>query len=258
MYFFRTRPPKPFQNAVLESITEWTHDDARHPRITTPSTALYSAQAAIGWSLFPRGFVSRHWRKLLDHTCNMYHVKTLRSPTDYISGIIQIMWQAQMTLWETHLEATNTGTGDSTPRQREQQLEFITRIRLLSEKREQCLHAHQTQYFHEDVEAFLSTATITQMKDYLRSYEPAIHQSIKDARRIPLRSLFTFPGFTQYRREHIRPVTLSPTTQTDQQQQQPYIHPTVARGPFPHKHTRWKQAKSLGRSIRDFFRNPPS
>ena len=73
--------------------------------------------------------------------------------------------------------------------------EYHTRIRKLHEPKDQCLHAHQTTYFYEDVEDFLTRASIPQMRSYLHSYEPVIRRSIDEATRTPSRPLFQFPGF---------------------------------------------------------------
>ena len=129
-------------------------------------------------------------------------------------------------------------------------IEYATRIRLLHSQRDQCLHAHREQYFHNDVESFVGSATATQMKTYLHHYKPAIRQSVRDAKKVATRSLYTFQGFTR------RHKSTHPPRSTQTSDNNPHIS-TNAGAPLPHKHTRWKVGSNVVRSIRGFFLPPP-
>jgi hypothetical protein len=132
--------------------------------------------------------------------------------------------------------------------------EYKHRIRCLHDKRDKCLHSHRDKYFYPDVEVFLQTATLTQMKSYLHNYETAIQHSTHEAAKLCTRPIFHFTGFT---RRKTQPPLLPPPSRSTS------YHPpmsTANRGDKPiRKHTRWRQISSALRiqSIRNFFSQPP-
>ena len=249
-YFFRTGTDDKFGKAVLHALDYWLKEpEERHANNKNESSTTKSQQA-IGWNLFPKGFFTIQWRLLYESTCNVQPDASPRTSVSFISGIIQLLWEAQMSLWDQHQSSINdTKQGDSL-RMKDKNTEYATRIRLLHSQRDQCLHAHREQYFHDDVESFVGSATATQMKTYLHHYEPAIRQSVRDAKKVATRSLYTFQGFIR-RRKSTQPPRFTQTSDNSTDIS------TSAGAPLPHKHTRWKVGSNVVRSIRGFFLPPP-
>ena len=196
-YLIRINASDNFSCIILNALDYWMREPETHSIGPRDEQAVFKAQESIGWSLFPKGFFSTQWRHLYESTRNPLIDTTPQSSVDIISGIIQLLWKSQLSLWEKlQLEIGDLRTSHSV-RTFEQHSEYVRRVRLLHNQKEFCLHAHKDQYFHDDMETFVCNATVTQLKDYLRQYEPAIHQSVKDAKKISLRPLFTFQGFTR-------------------------------------------------------------
>jgi hypothetical protein len=81
--------------------------------------------------------------------------------------------------WHAHLAYVyNTSTPGSSPDKID---EMKTWIRLLHTRRIDALAVHRDQYFFDDLETYLQTATSAQMKTYLLNYTPAIYASIREA-----------------------------------------------------------------------------
>ena len=168
---------------------------------------------------------------------------------DFIAGLSRLIWQAQIEFWGQHLKAIHesTSSGDFSHDKLHQ---YKAKIRLLHNNRDQCLPGHRVLYFHQDVEAFLNTATSTQMRQYLHHYEPAIYASMKTARSQPRHTLLTFPGFNRTVSKSSRPRVIPADTP-------PNLFSTGNRGVLLNrKHTRWRNPGQVLTSIRDFFLSP--
>ena len=139
---------------------------------------------------------------------------------------------------------------------------YRSKVRKLHQQREHCLPGHREQYFHHDLESFLTRASCTQLKQYIHHYEPAIQRSIKAAQQQQTCTLFTFPGFTRAL-QHIPArssrVPIQPTHNPHPNLPQVAQHSNdglsiVQRGTtINRKHTRWKQITNPLQSIRTFF-----
>ena len=116
-----------------------------------------------------------------------------------------------MKLWHDYQEDLNDAAHHSSIRHTDRRSEYTTRIRLLHQQRDQCLAAHCDDYFYSDVEAYLATATLSQMTSYLLQYEPAIQESVKAANQIQTVSLLQFAGFSRTR-QPTAPLTKDPIT----------------------------------------------
>ncbi len=199
--------------------------------------------------MLPKGFLSNAWGRLYTEINTEQPFPSPISANDLLKGLIHLLWQTQMTLWDNHLKAQNHQIADTSIRVMDKTIEYKTRIRLLHDRKSQCLHIHREQYFYLDVEQFLHSATNAQMKAYLHHYEPVIQQSIKDAAKTRLRPIFTFTGTRQPRSTPTAP-PLHKTTH--QNHTVPTFPINNERAAFPHKHTRWKPERSL----HEFFSRP--
>ena len=250
-FFHTTGTPGAFSKSFLQSAQYWLALPPPPDVGEGNKDATYQEQSRIGWTLFPKGFLSTTWRKRLDQAKRETPMTTKCNSIDFMARLIQLLWKAQLVLWNEHVSAEGTVLQPTSVRSVDKLNEYRTRIRYIQELKPKCLHSHREQYFHQDVEQFLQTATNTQMREYLRQYEPAIRHSVKEASRISLRSLFTFTGFTrrpQRGRSPLFQLEPRPPNRTS---------PTPARGEtLPHKHTRWKSAATAVRTLRDYFLNP--
>ena len=241
-YFARSNTPPAFTHAFHSALQDWL----QHPPLTPHNTrsqgnsVCTKAQDKIGRHLMLRGFLTIAWRRLYKTETQRKHPSPKTDPSDFLCGLIKVMWQAQTKFWENHLQTIhNNHNNNPSPGQLEKALEYKTKITYLHEKKHLCLHAHREHYFYTDVEEFLNTATISQMRQYLHHYENAIYQSIKDAKNTPTKSIFTFEGFTRG--------AVNPT-------KQPHQHIiTQTRDLHTRKHTRWKKTTQATTSIRHFF-----
>lgn len=254
LYFFRNGTPDTFRDEFIHCTDYWLQEtnSRTHP---SDSTALRSSQQEIGWNLLPKGFLSIQWRYRFEQIRQHQDFLQRRSSIDFLAGIIQIIWRQQLQLWTDHLSALGKLQNKAdTPRSLESRQEHSIRIRLLHAKREQCLYVHRDIYFHQDIDKFLQEATITQMREYLLHYEPAIQQSIKDAHRIPMRSIFTFQGFS-HRQAFAPHQSPNPPTVPPQSKSRRTTQLLDREGvSFPHKHTRWKSGShTRTKNIREFF-----
>ena len=138
-YFSQTGTSPQFSTMFLQSTQHWLDD----PDTTTTAShgTENCAQRRIGWHLCPKGYLSMSWRQFYDDTKRFHKVTTLRNSIDFISGIIQILWEAQLTMWENHLQAQGKESTANAPRLKDKLQEYKIRIRLLHDKRELCLHA---------------------------------------------------------------------------------------------------------------------
>jgi hypothetical protein len=202
----------------------------------------FHSQHQIGWDLLPRGFLTRNWRGLYESISYAEHPINETQTTLFLSGLVRLMWDAQLLYWKKHIDREETGTPTTTILNSKRRDVFQTKIRDLHLKKQDCLHGHQEQYFHEDVEAFLSHATNSQMKAYLHYYEPAIHDSIAAAKKLNTRPIFRFPGFTYRPLQH----QLTNNTQINDRQGAQILR----------KHNRWRNTTSLLKTIKDYLTTP--
>ena len=256
LFLHRYHLPPLFQQAIRLSLHFWVIPEESRPPTPPQLHALYESQAAIGWHLFPKGMLSLQWRHLLDGTHSPPEASTLQKPADLISTLLQLLWETQYDMWKKYQSTQDQPSNPGGVRYQEKHDQYTQRIRFLHNNRHRCLAAHQTRYFFEDVETFLSSATLSQKKAYLHCYETVIEQSIKDASRLSNRSLLSFLGFTRKLN----------TTPLPQRKPAPNIshtdnfdtrHHLKATGGIPHKHSKWKQPSLSYKSIKAYF-SPPT
>ena len=183
-----------------------------------------------------------------------YGIEASTSSLDLFAGIIRLMWQEQFQFWEQHLAGINARepSAGSVPPDKMQM--YKTKIRFLATYKDKCLPGHQDQYFPDDVEQFLQTATGTQMKRYIFHYESAILTSVAAANKQNHRTIHTFPGYTRTRPNSLNQAPPSRNTPTPPSM----VHPTAARGTqMNRKHTRWKLSIPSVPNIRQFFLPKP-
>ena len=257
-YMTTKETPESFQQAFLSSL----HNTLNIPMSSSTSPlspeaiACVTEQQQLGPSALLQGFWTQRWHKLFIKTWSYYTLETPSDPTTFLAGLGRLIWKAQYKLWETHLKAINSDHIETGHHQNTKVQQYKIRIRILHAKQPLCLHGHREIYFYPDVEQFLATATITQMRNYIHHYEPAITASIKAATIQPRRTIFTFPGYRRDRSLTRRPPAMTrtpPGTVT-----QAASSTSATRGILLHRnHTRWRAPAITMKSIRDFFTPKP-
>ena len=188
--------------------------------------------------MFFSGFTARGWRDFYEEASYSSPTTITLKFTPFMAQLINLLWKRQTEFWAQYVETAPNLSGLSWHAENRKH-EYIAKIRFLHRQKDQCMPAHQTQYFHENVEQFVSDATISQMRTYLQEYEKVILQSILAAKNRPKHTIFHFPGFHRFpsiRRPLLPPDSHFPPVETphNNSSQQPG-------GPnLPHKHTRWK------------------
>jgi hypothetical protein len=252
VYFQNTNTPVGFQKAFHRGLDQCFFTSS--PRHASHGTGLDHSQQTIGWHLMLKGYWTKSWRQQYTRCCSYDSALPPSRPLDYLANLLRLIWTEQLQFWTDHQKVNNPSSTVGHPRQPEDKLlQYKARIRVLHAKKSQCLHGHRELYFHADVEEFLQDATGSQMKHYLHNYEQAIYDSIKHAQRVPLRSIFTFPGYTRTpaQRTTPRPIGHPPDPFNSNSS-------TATRGNvIPHKHTRWKKFTKSITSIRHFFSPAP-
>ena len=98
-------------------------------------------------------------------------------PTIFFAGLIKTLWDALSKLWKDHLDLIHeTATATSSPVSRS---DITIRIRSLAAQQPMVLPIHRTsRYFPADLDAFLTTSSLSQLQNYVAQYGPVIQSSI--------------------------------------------------------------------------------
>ena len=251
-YFTRHEASPEFRQTFFSSTQYWldppTPEDQTDPGSSYPPE--FEEQNKIGWSLLPRGFLSSSWRHLYEASSTKALTFASR-PIPFLAGLLKLVWDSQLKYWQEYNDKKKDTENPEGWAVSEKRREYQARIRLLHQKRPECLHAHQSQYFYDDVDTFLNQATPTQMRQYLHHYTSAISQSIVAAKKSQSRTIFQFPGFRHYPKRRPIPESINPPrhpTQTDTN-----TIPGQRGVQIIRKHTRWRSLLPTTKSIRDFF-----
>ena len=192
--------PLSVQRAILHSV-----DYALGAPFAIPSsaqqqvTALYTAQAHIGWLNFLRGFFSTKWRRYLNDNLALRPKPTLRCTTDqFLYKLILIFWTAQTDLWKSYQDHRHSPKTADSPSSKH--LELQRDVQYLFSLQPEVCQEHQSIYFPPDPEVFLSSSTTTHFRVYIHNYSSVIHQSVNEAKHRAVsrtQPLWTFGGFTR-------------------------------------------------------------
>ena len=211
-----------------------------------------------------QGYITGKWRDTYDRIRARYgEQEHTRNSIDVFAGLIKLLWHEQLKLWETHILEVNSFSRNTPKTTCDKLAMYKSKVRQLHLLREECLPGHRDQYFHPDLESFLEQATISRMKQYLHHYEPAIQVSIRMAKEQPIRTLFTFPGFTRtvHRTPNLRTLGGTSNHQLHSSPPDQSTNGTQSNvfggAPINRKHTRWKTMTNAVQSIRKFFTQPP-
>lgn len=241
-YFLSKDAPDAFQSLFFATFPKWTTPDGSAIPDRLEAHRVSQGQNQIGWHLFPKGFLTIQWRHLLDRENRKYTASTATGSKEFLAGLLGIIWKAQEKLWNDYITTNSTLTPTVSIRHSAKIIEYATQIRHLYNQRNQCLASHRDRYFPDDIETFISTATLPQLKAYLHHYEPAIQHSLREASKVSTQPLIRFPGFT--RRSRSKSPTKSYAKRLDL--------PTQTRAP-PHKHSKWKSLQQATNAIRQYF-----
>ena len=247
--FLRTNHfPTSFRDLFIAALTDWLEDKPplqTKPTRTSTHDCIYR-QTRIGWHLLFKGFASKAWQRQLQR--DMYYTQMSKveqgkkakyghQEDNLFAKLISFLWTQQTEFWKQHLESKFTNTTIPARLQPIRLLEYQAKVRILHQRRSDCLPAHRDHYFYTDVESFLQIATIQHLQKYIHNYELAIHTSIKTYRNLPHTNITAFPGFTRS------------TTSNERHHDLPLSH-QARRNLQHHKHTRWKPMTT----IKTFFK----
>jgi hypothetical protein len=253
-YVVLKQPPVQFQHALFTSLQYWLNPPSGDQHITPPNMKCLIDQQNIGWHLFPKGLLANSWSDLY----KAQQSDAQEDATNFIAGLVSILWEAQLQLWRNHLDYIHTAHTTHPGTSLDKVTEYKQKIRQLHSKKQQCLHIHRDRYFYPDVEEFLATSTASQMRTYLHNYEDVIAHSIQMAQKTKTPSLLSFSGFTRATPDPppilFPPPSRNPITQPRGQ----LSNNSGQRGnPIIQKHTRWRTTLSKTmKSIRDYFPKP--
>ena len=258
-YFTQHDVHRTFRQTFFLSTQYWLEPPAPPPVCCPSLSPCLRDQEKIGWDLLPCGFLSTSWCRLLDQLSPTDTLPPATRSLKLLSGLFKLLWTTQLQYWKEHttsIHADATNATNATSSSSDKINEYKTRIRILHHKRSECLHGHQLQYFYDDIETFLTQATLTQMKSYLHHYEHAILQSVRTAREKPSQPIFRFPGFTYTPSQRSQP-RLPNAIQRTFRNNLP-SHTAKKGDQIPRKHTRWRNVLPSTNSILQFFaRTPP-
>jgi hypothetical protein len=196
--------PHNFQVTIITAIEDWLRDKSPLQNIKNraPVHSLAAIQARIGWSSFVKGFVAKQWQDYLEHELNSTHSQTADQPFDtdsFFPALIKCMWAQYTKFWTSHqqnLHAPTPTMNDDPVQLQELRLE----IQQLHTLKGQVLSHHHNSYFPSDIDHFLQSSTISQLKTYVNNYKPAIYQRIKAAKQLSskTRKLHQYTGFNRH------------------------------------------------------------
>jgi hypothetical protein len=207
------RAPPAVQQAILQALDyALGRPYSPAPLPQSKVSALYGAQANIGWTNFLRGFLSIKWRRYLIDQITARPKPTLRcTPDQFFYKLIILFWTAQTDLWKSYQESRHSPPSFDSPSHKHMELQRD--VQYLFSLRQAVCPEHQSVYFPSNFDTFISDSTTTQLRVYLFNYSDAIHQSIKEAKtRASSRTqpIWTFGGFTRILRPS--PPAIAPPT----------------------------------------------
>jgi hypothetical protein len=173
--------PHELQVVLIEALEAWLDGERIDPR-GYPSIyrAALTAQNMIGWHSFLRGYWSSHWITLQDA-----HLKRTHAYTHKMTGkiwatrIIVHIWDQVQAGWKLHndkVHSKNATLDDADIRRR-----TIAKIYHLHRLRRKVLHDHIDHLFLTDVRTTIRTSTLKYLQNWIRLYEPSIHESVRTA-----------------------------------------------------------------------------
>ena len=241
-YCLKSKVSTDLTETIIQAIHDWLHNTLVLQRKKTPTSMhpLIVAQSRIGWEAFLKGFLSQQWSRIL--TFELKHLgtqqKTKLKPRKFLITLLQIFWKNMTTLWKNHLQTIHQSNTSTQSPDKIQELK--SKIRQFHHHKEAVLAARRDQYFHQKLEEYLQTATISQMRMYILNYSPAIYASIKSARlNQQSNRILQFPGFTRHLSTR-RPIRDSSTTNGSEE-------------PIHHKHHRWRLSLEERERFRNYF-----
>jgi len=178
-YLTRRQCPSAFTQQFTSALEGWL---TSKPSSATATSATSVGQAAVGWRLLTRGFLTRQWHNLLLSTrLSTSAPTTIHIPysdiTKTIAGLIKIMWGALSRAWLDHLAIVHEK--QSKPTHSPVTLQSLKdRVRLIHALKPETLPIHR-HYFHEDLDSVLTKATNQSLQTYIQHYLPCITRSIR-------------------------------------------------------------------------------
>jgi hypothetical protein len=231
-----------FTSVIVQAIHGWLANAAvlRTTVTLERSHPIIAAQSKISWDAFRKGFISKRWRRFLASELSRQppnSTNKMNIPV-FLSTMIKIIWKNMSEFWHAHLDLVHH---KSSPGPSPDKIdEMKTRIRLLHTRRiDAWLAVHREQYFFDDLETYLTTATSAQMKTYLLNYTPVIYASIREAIKVSDAHSVLQIGFTRTRLTNIN----LRRTSTNVCREVP-IHPA---------HNRWRPTLGVLACFRNFF-----
>jgi hypothetical protein len=194
--FFRTHPTRPALAAILlEALQLWLSDQqviiAGYPSLYS---ALISKQYSVGWDQVLFGRFVLEWAELQEtFLSTISNRKAHHSGKTWVSGVNQIIWKHVYDTWEIR-NATKHGIDAGS---RESALVEMARkeTAALYDVRDQVLPRDYELFYHSLDEHHLQEPTSRGLNQWLRTWQPVIHQSVKAATKLGTRGLASIRRF---------------------------------------------------------------
>ena len=147
--------------------------------------------------------------------------------------MIVYLWETLDEFWKAHLAARHGDTVSPATVPEYQRL-----IRALHSEQRNVLARDRSRYFHDDLNGWFERASLSQLKQYVITYQPLILLSKRQAATIATSgpTLESFPDFTTTRS---RPTTPTPIPEE-----------------IKRKHSRWRPLQAVIDKFRSFFTTP--
>ncbi len=174
------RAPAIIRTTLHQWVSDWLQFKTPTRQTIDPRLRdLYDAQSAIGWDMILRGFLANEWM----HVTLAFHPhRTKPYNHDFLfPKLITELWKHQLDFWKTYHEARQLialpKDGNSN-----HQTDLHAQVRYIHTLAESVLQTQRSKLFYDDLETFMTTATTSQLKNYIDVYYPAIRLSIRQAK----------------------------------------------------------------------------
>jgi hypothetical protein len=165
LYLHLQEVPTPIARGLLYVIrtTLGLTQEYNLQQLDYPTIRCIEEQLRFG-DQFLQGFLVTNWRTALEQHNRKYCIEQRRPPKDVIAGMVKLIWQEQLAFWEKHTSKIASPPAHSSSVVYNKLEMYKTKVRQLHRLKDSCLPSHRDQYFHDDIEGFLTTASCAQLK----------------------------------------------------------------------------------------------
>ena len=165
--FLRTHTTHSISTLIISSLEQWLHISSHTPPSSEPLRTVFTAQSAIGWNLFLRGYHTPLW-DLLPCPNSTWRTKMLT-----------LIYTDLHQLWQAHNDLYHASTLKRWEQDKHRRL--AATITFLHTLKPKALARDRDDLFIPDFMSELPTYTSAYMESWIRQYEPAIRASVQEA-----------------------------------------------------------------------------